>query len=67
MPLTRYYQASTYGKCIVADYNNVHKDKCMTDFLRLKQCYVVRLSEGSGKLRGADNFVGGCEAEIVET
>ncbi|MCJ1390410.1 hypothetical protein MMC18_003269 [Xylographa bjoerkii] len=34
-------EASTYGKCIVADYNNVHKDKCMTEFLRLKECYVA--------------------------
>jgi hypothetical protein len=34
-------QASVYGKCIVADYNSVHKDKCLTEFLRLKECYVV--------------------------
>lgn len=31
-----------YGKCIVADYNSVHKDKCLDDFLRLKNCYMVR-------------------------
>ncbi len=35
-------QASVYGKCIVADYNNVHKDKCISEFLRLKECYLVR-------------------------
>jgi hypothetical protein len=35
-------QASVYGKCIVADYNSVHKDKCLTEFLRLKDCYMVR-------------------------
>lgn len=32
-----------YGKCVVADYNSVHKDKCLTEFLRLKECYVVSL------------------------
>jgi hypothetical protein len=31
-----------YGKCIVADYGHVHKDKCLVEFLRLKDCYVVR-------------------------
>lgn len=30
-----------YGKCVVADYNSVHKDKCLTEFLRLKECYTV--------------------------
>ena len=34
-------QAAAYGKCIVADYNSVHKDKCVTEFLRLKDCYLV--------------------------
>lgn len=36
-------QASAYGKCIVADYNAVHKDMCAKDFLRLKDCYLVGL------------------------
>lgn len=36
-------QSAEYGKCIVADYNNVYKDKCMTEFMRLKDCYVVRI------------------------
>ncbi|KZF25217.1 hypothetical protein L228DRAFT_244013 [Xylona heveae TC161] len=35
-------EAALYGKCIVADYNHVHKDKCLTQFLRLKDCYLVR-------------------------
>ncbi|KAI1397284.1 hypothetical protein F4819DRAFT_472540 [Hypoxylon fuscum] len=30
-----------YGKCIVADYNSVHKDKCANEFLRLKDCFLV--------------------------
>ncbi len=36
-----------YGKCIVADFNSVHKDKCLTEFLRLKDCYVVSLPSSS--------------------
>jgi hypothetical protein len=39
------FQASVYGKCIVADYNSVHKDKCLTEFLKLKDCYVVSRSQ----------------------
>ena len=38
-------EASVYGKCIVADYNHVHKDMCLTEFMRLKECYMV----GSGQ------------------
>ncbi|OCK81193.1 hypothetical protein K432DRAFT_404037 [Lepidopterella palustris CBS 459.81] len=34
-------EGSVYGKCIVADYNNVHKDKCLAEFLRLKECYLA--------------------------
>ncbi|CAH0020043.1 unnamed protein product [Clonostachys rhizophaga] len=34
-------QAAAYGKCIVADYNSVHKDKCVTEFIKLKDCYLV--------------------------
>ncbi|KAI1097570.1 hypothetical protein F4804DRAFT_327270 [Jackrogersella minutella] len=33
-------EASVYGKCIVVDYNSVHKDKCVTEFLRLKDCFL---------------------------
>jgi hypothetical protein len=39
--LTFLSQSSAYGKCIFADYNNVHKDKCVTEFLKLKECFVV--------------------------
>lgn len=42
--LLNFNQASTYGKCIVADYNTVYKDKCLTEFLRLKDCYLVSCS-----------------------
>ncbi|KAF2197269.1 hypothetical protein GQ43DRAFT_475593 [Delitschia confertaspora ATCC 74209] len=34
-------EGSAYGKCIVADYNNVYKDKCLTEFLKLKECYIA--------------------------
>ncbi|TQS35958.1 hypothetical protein Golomagni_03607 [Golovinomyces magnicellulatus] len=34
-------EAAVYGKCIIADYNTVHKDKCLSEFLRLKDCYIV--------------------------
>ncbi|EKJ78484.1 hypothetical protein FPSE_01293 [Fusarium pseudograminearum CS3096] len=34
-------EATSYGKCIVADYNAVHKDKCVKEFMRLKDCYLA--------------------------
>ncbi|EON67536.1 hypothetical protein W97_06904 [Coniosporium apollinis CBS 100218] len=41
-PLERLASASAvYGKCIAADFNNVQKDKCMTEFLKLKECYMA--------------------------
>ncbi|EHK26685.1 uncharacterized protein TRIVIDRAFT_19977, partial [Trichoderma virens Gv29-8] len=33
-------EAAAYGKCIMADYNDVYKDKCAREFLRLKDCYL---------------------------
>ncbi|XTI91446.1 hypothetical protein V2W45_1346044 [Cenococcum geophilum] len=36
-------EGALYGKCIVADYNNVYKDKCLPEFLKLKNCYLVSL------------------------
>jgi hypothetical protein len=36
-------ESAVYGKCIVADYNNVSKDKCAAEFIKLQQCYMVRL------------------------
>jgi NADH dehydrogenase [ubiquinone] 1 alpha subcomplex assembly factor 8 len=35
-------ESAVYGKCIAQDYNNVGKDKCAKEFLRLQQCYTVR-------------------------
>ncbi|CAM1509250.1 Fc.00g029890.m01.CDS01 [Cosmosporella sp. VM-42] len=34
-------EASIYGKCIVADYNAVHKDMCVKEFMKLKDCYLA--------------------------
>ncbi|KAF2758394.1 hypothetical protein EJ05DRAFT_350144 [Pseudovirgaria hyperparasitica] len=36
-------EGAAYGKCITADYKNIHKDKCLTEFLKLKQCYTAAL------------------------
>jgi hypothetical protein len=40
----RIIKSAVYGKCIVADYNNVRKDKCAEEFMRLKNCYIVSTS-----------------------
>ncbi|KAJ5770953.1 uncharacterized protein N7511_003004 [Penicillium nucicola] len=34
-------EVAAYGKCVVTDYNSVHKDMCAKEFLRLKNCYLV--------------------------
>ncbi|RLL96054.1 hypothetical protein CFD26_105415 [Aspergillus turcosus] len=34
-------EAATYGKCIVADYNAVHKDMCAKEFMKLKDCFLA--------------------------
>ncbi|EOA90251.1 uncharacterized protein SETTUDRAFT_61625, partial [Exserohilum turcica Et28A] len=34
-------ESSVYGKCIFADYGNVHKDMCVNEFMKLKECYLV--------------------------
>jgi len=34
-------ESAAYGKCIVKDYNNVSKDKCLAEFLKLQQCYTA--------------------------
>lgn len=38
--LTR-LQAAAYGQCIFADYTAVHKNMCVKEFMRLKDCYLV--------------------------
>ncbi|EFQ90884.1 hypothetical protein PTT_12411 [Pyrenophora teres f. teres 0-1] len=34
-------ESSLYGKCIFADYNNVRKNMCTNEFMKLKECYLV--------------------------
>lgn len=34
-------QSSAYGQCILQDYQNITKDKCVEEFMRLKDCYLV--------------------------
>lgn len=34
-------EASVYGKCILNDYNHITKDKCLTEFLKMKQCFTA--------------------------
>ncbi|KAI4721314.1 hypothetical protein E4T48_02369 [Aureobasidium sp. EXF-10727] len=36
-------QGAAYGKCIVAEYQNVRKDMCAKEFMQLKNCYLVSL------------------------
>lgn len=58
-PIRRFAEAAAkctsegraYGKCIMADYNNVYKDKCLTEFLVLKECYLVSLSSPTHECR----------------
>ncbi|KAF2137966.1 uncharacterized protein K452DRAFT_301354 [Aplosporella prunicola CBS 121167] len=38
-------ESAVYGKCILADYNNVHKDMCLQEFLRLKDCYLAAVKK----------------------
>ncbi|KAA8651744.1 uncharacterized protein ATNIH1004_000640 [Aspergillus tanneri] len=34
-------EAAAYGKCIVGDYNAVHKDMCVKEFMKLKDCFLA--------------------------
>ncbi|KAK2758286.1 hypothetical protein FQN54_004132 [Arachnomyces sp. PD_36] len=49
-------EAATYGKCIVADYNAGHKDMCVKEFMRLKDCYLVNLTPGDVREKEALTF-----------
>lgn len=44
-------QSAVYGKCIFADYNNVHKDMCAKEFMKLKECYLVSVAYSRRKIR----------------
>ncbi|RPB14987.1 hypothetical protein P167DRAFT_533571 [Morchella conica CCBAS932] len=34
-------EAAAYGRCVIEDYNDVHRDKCAKAFMALKNCVVV--------------------------
>jgi hypothetical protein len=41
LPILITSQGASYGKCIVAEYQNVRKDMCAKEFMQLKNCYLV--------------------------
>lgn len=55
----------------MADYNAVHKDKCLTEFMRLKDCYLVSampyplFSSHGGVLVSDSHSRAGCGEEAV--
>ena len=57
-------ESAIYGRCVVADFNSVSKDKCLTEFMRLKDCYVVRHLTYLHELQLIE--AESSEAEIVE-
>ncbi|KAF2091947.1 hypothetical protein K490DRAFT_61393 [Saccharata proteae CBS 121410] len=34
-------EGAVYGQCILADYRNVHKDMCLKEFMKLKDCFLA--------------------------
>jgi len=38
-------QAAVYGKCIVADYNDIHKNKCGAEFAKFQECVKAALKK----------------------
>jgi len=74
-------QVSTYGKCILADYQSVHKDMCAKEFARLKDCYLVSFcspispalsgraenQDGPSNYADLDGLTETCEEEMSST
>lgn len=60
-----------YGKCIAAEYQNVGKDMCKQEFMKLKDCYLVcRTNTTLVYISGLSNTcITGCgeEAMIIRT
>lgn len=46
----------------MADYNNVFKDKCLIEFLKLQQCYTVR--SHSNRDASSSNLMNHCRLRI---
>ncbi|KAF1349535.1 hypothetical protein BDV97DRAFT_421378 [Delphinella strobiligena] len=34
-------EGAIYGKCVAAEYQNVRKDGCAQEFMKLKNCYLA--------------------------
>lgn len=69
VPIADLLQSSVYGKCIFTDYNNVHKDKCAAEFMKLKECYLVsdlfRLILEKKIREKTNTYTEGIQAKIV--
>ena len=50
LPILMSLQGASYGKCIVAEYQNVRKDMCAKEFMQLKNCYLVSLIHSSRRM-----------------
>lgn len=53
------FQGAAYGKCIVAEYQNVHKDMCAKEFMKLKNCYLVDILIPFGRNGEANKIIKG--------
>ena len=71
-PIQRFAEAAAkcvpegraYGQCIMVDYNNVYKDKCLTEFLRFKECYLVRFCSVYLSPQPLIENIGACKEKI---
>lgn len=60
------FQGAAYGKCIVAEYQNVHKDMCAKEFMKLKNCYLVSVLHHFDRDGEANkSFKGSCRQETM--
>ncbi|PFH54944.1 hypothetical protein XA68_11520 [Ophiocordyceps unilateralis] len=42
-------EASDYGRCAVADFTTLGKDKCLKEFLKLEQCCAKVIAKTKSK------------------
>ena len=57
-------QSAVFGRCIAQDYNGVYKDKCLTEFLKLKDCYTVRRIFAKKKRSTLTSLEGCCKKKM---
>jgi hypothetical protein len=65
LPILISYQGASYGKCIVAEYQNVRKDMCAKEFMQLKNCYLVSLVHSSSSGNANELLTGGSRQETM--